>query len=99
MCQPYKTYSLGAIVSYFGLDSARRCLILFDNSKYNKPFADSVGVGWQFVDNGSLDGKVGEPGIRASDYFAAQATWARTCPMVAPTTPTMQERLLQAMLG
>lgn len=55
-------------------------------------------MGWQLVDNGSLDGKVGEVGIRASDFFAAQTTWATSCPMTA-SPPTMQQRLLQAMLG
>ena len=67
-------------MQYEGLDSARRCAILFDNSKYNKPFADAVGTGFQLVDNGSLDGKVGESGIHGSDFFSAQAEWAKTCP-------------------
>lgn len=80
LCQPVKTQSLTPIVQYFGLDQARRCAVLFDNSAYNKVFADTVGISWQFVDNGNMDQKPGEPGIRASDFFAAQATWDKACP-------------------
>jgi hypothetical protein len=84
LCQPFKTYSLTPIVNYYGLSDARRCAILIDNSKYNKPFADAVGVDFQFVDNGALDGKVGERGLSASDYFSAVAQLDKTCPGTNP---------------
>jgi hypothetical protein len=85
MCEKDKTVSLTAVVKYFGLDDARQCAILFDDLKYNGGYATSIGMGFQWIDNGSLQYKVGEPGIRSSDFFAAQATWARTCPTAAAT--------------
>ncbi len=81
VCQPFKTYSLTPILQYYGLDDARRCAVLIDNAKYNRPFADAVGMGFQWVDNGALEGKVGEVGVRASDFWAAQALLDKTCPM------------------
>jgi hypothetical protein len=88
LCQPIKTRSLEPIVQYFGLNDARRCAILVDNSKYNRPFADAVGIGFQLVDNGSMDGKVGEPGIRAADSFAAVAQLDKACPGTNPPWST-----------
>lgn len=84
LCQPFKTYSLTPIVDYYGLGDARRCAVLIDNSKYNKPFADAVGVNFQFVDNGSMEGKLGETGIKASDFFSAVALLDKTCPGLNP---------------
>jgi hypothetical protein len=72
--------SLTALVKHFGLDDARQCAILFDDLQYNIRYATSIGMGGRWVDNGSLQYKIGEPGIRASDFFAAKAQWARTCP-------------------
>jgi hypothetical protein len=81
VCQPFKTYSLTPIVQYFGLDNARRCAILFDNAKYNRPYADQTGIGFQWVDNGALEGKEGEVGITTKDWFAGQQMWDKTCPL------------------
>ena len=79
-----QTVTLTAIVQHYGLDDARQCAILFDDLQYNCRYATSIGMGARWVDNGPLQYKVGEPGIRASDFFAAQALWARTCPDAAP---------------
>ena len=88
VCEKDKTVSLTAIVQYYGLDDARQCAILFDDLQYNCRYATSIGMGCRWVDNGALQYKVGEPGIRASDFFAAQAQWARTCPDAAAAPPT-----------
>ena len=82
MCQKDKTISLTAIVKYFGLNDARQCAILFDDLQYNCRYATSIGMGGQWVDNGSMQYKEGEPGIRASDFFAAKTKWEKTCPVV-----------------
>ena len=83
-CENDKTVSLTAIVQYYGLYDARQCAILFDDLQYNCRYATSIGMGARWVDNGKLEFQVGEPGIRAADFFAAQAQWARTCPDTAP---------------
>ena len=84
VCQKDKTISLTKLVQHFGLDDARQCAILFDDLQYNCRYATSIGMGSRWVDNGALQYKVGEPGIRASDFSAAKAQWARTCPEPAP---------------
>ena len=82
-CLNDKTRSLTPIVQYYGLDNARQCAILFDDLQYNGRYATSIGMGFRWVDNGALQYQVGEPGITASDFFAAQAQWAVTCPDAA----------------
>jgi hypothetical protein len=84
LCKTDKTVSLTAIVQYFGLDDARQCAILFDDLQYNGRYATSIGMGFRWVDNGNLQYKPGEPGVRASDFFAAQAAWEKSCPAAAP---------------
>lgn len=80
MCQKDKTVSLTPIVGFFGLDTARQCAILFDDTNYNGGYARSIGMGFEWVNNGNLEYKVGEQGIRASNFFNALASWAKTCP-------------------
>ena len=84
MCQKDKTISLTTIVKDAGLDDARQCAILFDDLQYNGRYATSIGMGFRWVDNGSMQYKVGEPGVRAADVLAAFAQWERTCPEAAP---------------
>ena len=92
-CQTDKTVSLTSILQYYGLDDARQCAILFDDLQYNCRYATSVGMGARWVDNGKLQYQVGEPGIRAADFFAAQAQWSRTCPDAAPPPVSTQAPL------
>ena len=92
-CEKDKTVSLTAILDYYGLSDARQCAILFDDLQYNIRYATSIGMGGRWVDNGSLQYKIGEPGIRAADFFAAQALWARTCPDAAPPPVATQQPL------
>ena len=92
-CEKDKTVSLTAIVQYYGLDDARRCAILFDDLQYNTRYATSIGMNARWVDNGKLQYQVGEPGIRAADFLAAQALWARTCPDAAQPLAATQQPL------
>jgi hypothetical protein len=69
-CQPYKVTSLPAVLAHYG--SPRACGILFDQG-FNKRYADDSGVGFVDVDI--------KTGLRAKDFAAAEAEFARNCPL------------------
>lgn len=53
LCQSYKTYALESIIQYFRLGSARRCVALIDNTRYNSLYANATGATFQWVNNGA----------------------------------------------